>query len=144
MLLQTLESLGYNHCSELSETQIHISFASQLETYDLWHWSIFVLLHIKNSNRREMCVQQMLYKYIKLSDDTEYLKKERFIIENLGIPENWVFWAKSVHASSIKDYHEQAKYLLKAKQWSQAHEIIMQHIVPDAIINGIRLKEETQ
>lgn len=135
LVLQTLESLGYNHCSELSESQIHLSLANQLESYGLWQWAIFVLLHIKNESRRELCIQNLLYKYISLSDDPDYLEKENFIQNKLKISEKWIFWAKAIKAGSQKAYHEQAKYLLKAKQWSLAHEIIMAHIVPDAIMN---------
>lgn len=118
----------------MSETQLHVSFASQLENYGLWHWSIFVLLHIKNKDKREICVQQTLYRYISLSQDKVYTEREKLIVD-LGVPQKWIYWAKAVKAGSMKNYHEQAKYLLKAKQWSFAHEIIMKFIAPDAIIN---------
>jgi nuclear pore complex protein Nup98-Nup96 len=136
LLLQTLDTLGYHHCSELSRAQIYTSFADQLENYGLWHWSIYILLHIKDQRRRELCVQQILYRYIDLSKDPEYLEKEKFIIEKLQVPAKWMYWAKAVKAGSNRNYHQQAKYLLCAKQWSLAHKIIMQHIAPDAIING--------
>lgn len=135
LILQTLESLGYNHCSELSESQIHLSLANQLESHGLWQWAVFVLLHIKDESRRELCIQNLLYKYISLSDEEDYLEKENFIQMKLKISEKWIFWAKAVKAGSQKAYHDQAKYLLKAKQWSLAHEVIMAHIVPDAIMN---------
>uniref|UniRef100_A0A7G3ALA0 Nuclear pore complex protein Nup98-Nup96 n=1 Tax=Lutzomyia longipalpis TaxID=7200 RepID=A0A7G3ALA0_LUTLO len=137
LLLQTLATLGYHHCSEKSECQLHTSFASQLENYGMWHWAVFVLLHIRNRERREICVQQMLYRYITLPDegDEEYMAKERFVIEQLHIPVTWIFWAKAVRAGSMNQYHEQAEFLIKAKQWNSAHEVIMNHIAPDAVIN---------
>lgn len=136
LLLQNLEAIGYRHCSDLSECQLHVSFASQLETQNMWHWSIFVLLHIKNRERRELAVQQLLYRYIEVSSsgNDDYLEKEKFIIE-LGVPEKWIYWAKAVRAGASSDYHEQAKYLLKGKQWTLAHEVIMTNIAPDAIVN---------
>lgn len=136
LLLQILKSIGYQHCSEQSEAQLHISFASQLENYGLWHWSIFILLHIPNKSKRELSVQEYLYRYIDLSRDDDYKRKESFIINQLGIPEKWIYWAKAVRAGASKQYREQADYLLKAKQWAHAHEVIMEHIAPDAIING--------
>lgn len=136
LLLQTLSSIGYHHCSELSAAQLHVSFASQLENHGLWHWSIFVLLHIENQNQRELAVQNMLYKYVSLSQDEDYLEKEHFILNDLGIPDKWVYWAKSVTAGVQNKYHKQADYLLKAKQWAAAHDVIMKHLAPDAIING--------
>uniref|UniRef100_A0A1B0D922 Nuclear pore complex protein Nup98-Nup96 n=1 Tax=Phlebotomus papatasi TaxID=29031 RepID=A0A1B0D922_PHLPP len=141
LLLQTLDTLGYHHCSEKSECQLHTSFASQLENYGMWHWAIFVLLHIRNRERREISVQQILFRYIRLSEeeegfaDEEYEAKERFVIENLHVPVTWICWAKAVRAGSMKRYQEQAEFLIRAKQWNLAHEIIMNHIAPDAVIN---------
>lgn len=137
LVLQTLESLNYNHCSELSEAQIHMSFATQLETHGMWHWAIFVVQHIKNKNHREKAVQDLLYKYITLSEDADYLEKEEFVVNKLRISEKWIYFAKSVRAGTIGNHHDQVTYLLKAKQWPQAHEILMLHIIPDAIINDI-------
>lgn len=136
LLLQTLEALGYRHCSELSESQLHVGFASQLENNDLWEWAIFVLLHIKDKNQRELAVQNVLYRYVTVAKDIALSDREKFVINNLGVPEKWIDYAKAVKAGAVQNYHLQAKYLLKAKQWSLAHEIIFQHIAPDAIING--------
>ncbi|XP_065354164.1 nuclear pore complex protein Nup98-Nup96 [Calliphora vicina] len=135
LLLETLEALGYRHCSELSESQLHVGFAAQLENNDLWEWAIFVLLHIKDKNQRELAVQNVLYRYVSVSKDVALNDKEKFVMNNLGVPEKWIDYAKAVRAGSIHNYHLQAKYLLKAKQWSLAHEIIFQHIAPDAVIN---------
>lgn len=137
LLLQVLRGIGYHHCSESSEAHLHVSFAGQLEVNGLWQWAIFVLLHLRDQSQREIAVQALLYRYIDLSQDAEYLKKEKFIINDLGVPEKWIYWAKAVRAGSLRKYHAQADYLLKAKQWASAHEVIMNHIVPDAIINGM-------
>ncbi|XP_059611936.1 nuclear pore complex protein Nup98-Nup96 [Phlebotomus argentipes] len=137
LLLQTLDTLGYHHCSEKSECQLHTSFASQLENYGMWHWAIFVLLHIRNRERREMSVQQMLYRFIMLpgEGDAEYEANERFVVEQLHIPVTWICWAKAVRAGAMRKHQEQAEFLIKAKQWNLAHEVIMEHIAPDAVIN---------
>lgn len=141
LLLQVLETIGYRHCSALCRAQMHTSFASQLENYGQWHWAIFVLLHIDNKAQREISVQSMLYKYIQLTagedgTDETYAEKEAFVIDELMVPRSWIYWAKAVRAGAMNKPHAQADYLLRAGQWSLAHEIIMQHIAPDAIING--------
>lgn len=115
---------------------MHVGFASQLENNDLWEWAIFVLLHIKDKNQRELAVQNVLYRYVTVAKDIALSDREKFVINNLGVPEKWIDYAKAVKAGAVQNYHLQAKYLLKAKQWSLAHEIIFQHIAPDAIING--------
>ncbi|XP_055550074.1 nuclear pore complex protein Nup98-Nup96 [Wyeomyia smithii] len=134
-LMQTLETLGYRHCSELSRSQLHLSFANQLENHGMWHWAIYVLLHLNDQSRRELSIQDLLYRHIELSTDEDYLEREQFVVGDLGIPEKWIFWAKAVRAGAQFDYHQQACFLLKAKQWSKAHEVIMEHIAADCVIN---------
>uniref|UniRef100_A0A182QPM2 Nuclear pore complex protein Nup98-Nup96 n=1 Tax=Anopheles farauti TaxID=69004 RepID=A0A182QPM2_9DIPT len=159
LLLQVLETHGYHHCSEFSRSQIHVAFAGQLESHGLWQWAIYVLLHLNDQARRELSIQQLLYRHIQLvgeddgsgddrrmasesgSDDLEsnhqhnYIARERFIVEELGIPERWIYWAKAVRAGAIFDYPQQAHYLLRAKQWDLAHEVILQHLAPEYVMN---------
>lgn len=136
LLLQTFESIGYNHTSELTRSQIHMSFANQLENYGLWHWAIYVLLHINERNRREAAIKSILVRHIQFEHDPDYIKLENFIVDKLGIPETWIYFAKAVRAGSHGSWDDQAKFLLHAKEWSMAHEIIMSHIAPNAILNG--------
>jgi len=77
----------------------------------------------------------MLYKYVSLAQDDDYVEKEQFVLDDLGIPSEWIYWAKSVKAGVQRKYHKQATYLLKAKQWAAAHDVIMKHLASDAIIN---------
>lgn len=48
LVWQTLQSLGYIQLSETRAAYLCASFASQLESLQLWHWAAFVLLHIPN------------------------------------------------------------------------------------------------
>lgn len=161
LLMQTLETIGYRHCGQLACAQLHTSMAAQLEQRGLWHWSVFVLMHLADGRQRELAVQAMLYRYVRLSgrdaveerqpggrgeqaDDGEeeecgmpdYAAKERFVVDVLAVPVGWVHWAKAVRAGALGQWHVQAEFLLQAEQWSMAHEVIMLHIAPDAIING--------
>jgi nuclear pore complex protein Nup98-Nup96 len=43
-----LDSLHYTHASEHCSQNLHLLFAEQLESIGMWHWAIFVLLHIAN------------------------------------------------------------------------------------------------
>ncbi|XP_001358641.3 nuclear pore complex protein Nup98-Nup96 [Drosophila pseudoobscura] len=136
LLLQTLWALGYRHCSPLTEAQLTVDFASQLENEGLWQWGIFVLLHIESRDRRERAVQQMLLRNVSVLAQAAHNDEERFIVEQLGVPKTWVDYAKAVRAGSLGKRHLQAKHLLTAKHWAEAHEIIFEYIAPDAIING--------
>ena len=48
---QFLRTIGYMHISTTREAQIHIEFASQLESLGLWDWSIYVLLHLHGTEQ---------------------------------------------------------------------------------------------
>lgn len=138
LLLQTLDTLGYRHLSESCRYKIYTSLAEQLESNGLWEWSVWLMLHIADKNHREIAVQQLLYRHIRVegeSDDNEYSEKERFIVESLMIPPKWLSYAKAVRAGAMGNHHVEVKYLLKAQQWSKAHDVMMQHIAPDLIIN---------
>lgn len=50
---QVLRALGYMHITTTREAQINVEFASQLESLGLWHWSIFVLLHLHGIDRTD-------------------------------------------------------------------------------------------
>ena len=50
-VLHALQALGYSHISEQDLNHLHVSFASQLEGLGLWHWAVFVLLHIQDNCR---------------------------------------------------------------------------------------------
>ncbi|XP_017031633.1 nuclear pore complex protein Nup98-Nup96 [Drosophila kikkawai] len=136
LVLQNLRALGYRHCSELTESRLTVDFASQLENEGLWHWGIFVLLHLKRRPQRERAVQQMLQRNVIVSGKIPLNAEECFVVEELNVPMCWVDYAKAVKAGASGKRHLQAKYLLKARHWVEAHEIIFQHIAPDAIING--------
>ncbi|XP_035891402.1 nuclear pore complex protein Nup98-Nup96 [Anopheles stephensi] len=151
LLLQVLETLGYHHCSEHYRGKIHVEFAAQLESHGLWQWAVYVLLHLNDQARREHAIQQILYRYVQLTperggdseddggteqDREDYLARESFIVDELGIPERWIFWAKAVRASAVFDYRQQAHYLLQAKQWALAHDVILQHLAPEYVMNN--------
>lgn len=95
------------------------------------------MLHIANQNHREKAIHELLYRHIKIDDelDSEYSAKEKFIVEEFAISEKWIYWAKSIRARTLNNHQVELKYLLKAQQWSQAHEVLMTHIAPDLLIN---------
>uniref|UniRef100_A0A182K2G3 Nuclear pore complex protein Nup98-Nup96 n=1 Tax=Anopheles christyi TaxID=43041 RepID=A0A182K2G3_9DIPT len=148
LLLQVLETLGYHHCSEFCRSQIHVAFASQLESHGLWQWAVYVLLHLNDQSRRELSIQQLLYRHTQLVSDSvcedetleaerqDYLSRENFVVEELGVPEKWIFWAKAVRAGADFDYKQQAHYLLLAKQWALAHDVILQHLAPEYVMSN--------
>lgn len=139
-LLQTLKTLGYRHCSPLSEAQLTTSFAEQLELHDLWQWAVFVMMHLEGEGRREATIRHILNRSIRLNGEKEctrqYQEKEAFVMQELKVPKKWVYAAKAMRAGVFDRHHDQVKFYLKAQEWSSAHEILMEKIAPDCIING--------
>uniref|UniRef100_A0A1B6CZW3 Nuclear pore complex protein Nup98-Nup96 n=2 Tax=Clastoptera arizonana TaxID=38151 RepID=A0A1B6CZW3_9HEMI len=132
LMLLMLESLGYSHLSEYSVAHVHTSFAAQLESHGLWHWAIFVLLHIQNADKRKSAVLDVLGRHISLS---EFEEKEKFLIEKLKIPEQWIYQAKTTLALSFGEHKLAAVLLTKAKRWNESHSVIMEHIIAQAVID---------
>jgi nuclear pore complex protein Nup98-Nup96 len=135
LLMQTLDTLGYRHVSEACRMKIYTSLAEQLESQGLWEYSVFVMLHVADDNQREIAVQQLLYRHVHIEGEGEDDAKEKFLVEQLRIPEKWLNFAKAVRAGAMGSRHLEVKYLLKAEQWSKAHDVMMQHIAPDLVIN---------
>lgn len=135
LMQQTLVALGYTHLSDHVAALTHTNFATQLEAHGLWHWAIFVVLHLRDSSRRRTAVQDLLLRHIEIDDTPEYVKHEQFLKEELGISSIWIHQAKAIKSSVNKRYGEAAWYYIQAEQWTQAHEIIIEHLAADAIIN---------
>ncbi|KAJ9574028.1 hypothetical protein L9F63_008554, partial [Diploptera punctata] len=133
LMLQVLLSLGYSHISDYCLALIHVSFASQLESQGLWHWAIFVLLHINNPYNRKAAVLDMLGRHVQLSESEEYLAKVKFVCDKLNIPSQWVYEAKAHSSHGL--HKDAAYYLIKAGLWNKSHQVIMRHIAADAVVN---------
>ena len=101
---EILASLGYRHMA--SKEILHMDFAAQLESMGLWHWAVFVLLHLENHERRAKLVREVLGRNV-LPSDEESLQREEFLEERLGVPVSWVAEAKAVRAASENNYGDQ-------------------------------------
>lgn len=104
LIQQILVALGYTHLSDHVAALTHTNFATQLEAYGLWHWAIFVMLHLRDSSRRQIAVKDLLLRHIEIDDSPEYVKREQFLKEELGISSVWIHQAKAIKSSIDKRY----------------------------------------
>ena len=81
-------------------------------------------------------MEEMLGRHVRLTKNRELTKEEEFVVEELHVPAEWVYKAKSVSALAVGNYHDVAYYRIQAREWSTAHDVIVKHLAPDAIING--------
>lgn len=130
-----LKSLNYHHISSNCLDNLHDNYATQLQTLNLWHWSIFIVLHIENEAKREYYIRYYLNKNV--TSHKELNDNERFVIEELSIPSTLVYEAKALRAKYDGLYENEAFLLIKAGKWNQAHLLIVDNIAPKWLIAGI-------
>lgn len=75
-------------------------------------------------------------RHVSLLEDRELTAEESFVVDELGIPAEWVYRGKATLALSLFRYHDAAFYLIQAREWNEVHQVIIKHVAADAIING--------
>ncbi|TKY86404.1 hypothetical protein EX895_004553 [Sporisorium graminicola] len=107
------------------------AYATQLELLGLWKWSAFVLLHLELSESREAAIKALLARNVTKLDD-----ERDFLCGRLMVPESWLYEAKSYAARARDDRYGEYQLLLKAHNWTAAHNVAALHLAPEAIIRG--------
>ena len=116
-MYRVLTTLGYRHMTSAGEDRLHSSLASQLESCGLWQWAVFVLLHLPSATRRHAAVTALPGRHVRLAgyDCVDYPARERFLLEKLGVPEQWVAAAKAVLAGARGRPRDQALHLIEVE-----------------------------
>jgi len=127
---RVLTVLGYRHLAAHARDRLHRDTASQVESLGLWHWAVFVLCHIEDPTRRKEAVQAVLERNVQTLDS----EREEFLVEELGVPVQWVAGARATLASAEGRHKARAECLLLAERWQEAHKVIVAEIAPEAII----------
>lgn len=107
------------------------AYATQLELLGLWKWSAFLLLHLEMSESRRAAVKALLSRNVAKLDS-----ERNFLCDRLRIPESWLYEAKSYEARAHDDRYGEYQLLLKAQNWTAAHNVAALHLAPEAIIRG--------
>ena len=116
------------------QAQLHTSFSAQLEREGVWQWAVLPLQHISDSTLMESAVRELLAR--NCSSHEELSEQEEFVIRQLHVAREWVYAAKALRARYDKNYELEAKHLLEAGEWNDAHTVIIKHLAADAIISG--------
>jgi nuclear pore complex protein Nup98-Nup96 len=127
-----LVALQFNHVTKACLESLHDSYVMQLQSFGLWHWSIFVIMHIEDEQRRESYVKLYLSKHV--TGQSELNEKETFLVEKLGVPVDWIYEFKALRAKYECNYENQFKLLLKAHKWNEAHGILVDILAPEFFI----------
>lgn len=107
------------------------SYATQLELLGLWQWAAFVLLHLELSSSRSTAVKALLARNVAQLD-----AQRDFLCGRLHVPEAWLYEAQSYAARARDDRYGEYQLLLRAHNWTAAHNVVALHLAPEAIIRG--------
>ncbi|KAK7202922.1 nuclear protein 96-domain-containing protein [Myxozyma melibiosi] len=108
-----------------------VDFAYQLESAGEWTFAIFVLLHIADVKICKTAVQDLLNRHVEDMDGAA----ESFLVDTLRVPKKMILTAKALYAHRADEPVQEARYLLDAAEWTQAHAVIIRTVGPRAIIS---------
>ncbi|VVC35530.1 Hypothetical protein CINCED_3A011775 [Cinara cedri] len=138
LLYNTLQSLGYTQMPDIYASQLHTNFAAQLVSHGLWQWAVFVLLHINDEELRERLIEDTVGRNVELPVCNNYeivlSEKEIFVLNKLKINEGIIYNAKAILAMTKYKYLEATICYLKAKNWQDAHNVLVSHLLADYIL----------
>lgn len=120
--------------------QLALDFAANLDSAGEWVWAIFILLHMSNPAQRQSSIQSLLSIHAAeiIPDDTSQ-ESNAFVTLTIefGIPDEWVWESKALHARSVSQNHvDEVHFLLLARNWEEAHDTLCRVVAPRAIIES--------
>jgi len=128
-LHQSLKSYGIIK-PEVNSNVLHGLLASQLMCQDI-RWSCYVACHITHDLLREYTLKELLFNFVdQLNTENEYWLKL-----HLGLSPKYIGSVKAIYAKSRFDLANYGIELLECEEWIEAHEVMVEHIFPELVIN---------
>lgn len=103
--------------------------------------ALFVFLHLSRHEDRKRAIQETLARFgAHLPDPTSQDVSGpdsawHHLTEDLRIPEAWIWVAKALHARDRGDAIREVDYLVRGKNWNDAHETFCRVVGPTTIIS---------
>lgn len=103
--------------------------------------ALFVFLHLSRHEDRKRAIQETLARFgAHLPDPTSQDVSGpdsawHHLTEELRIPEAWIWVAKALHARDRGDAIREVDYLVRGKNWNDAHETFCRVVGPTTIIS---------
>ncbi|KEP54149.1 nucleoporin [Rhizoctonia solani 123E] len=120
--------LSYSHKADV----ITSNYAFQLESLGLWWYSIFVLLHLQESDGRLIAIKALLARHVSELDE----EKEEFLINQLCVPHDWIEEAKAVISQYTNQSYQAFEYFVAAGQAKPAYDMALRDLAPEAAIRN--------
>jgi nuclear pore complex protein Nup98-Nup96 len=135
--LQTLfASRGIGSLSPEKADQLTWDYAWQLEALGEWSYALIVVLHLSDPERVSSAGRALISRHaaeLGSPGDEPY----RLLVEKFLIPEVWIWEAKALYARSVEHNHvAELDFLLKAKNWEEAHATLCRFVAPTIVVEG--------
>eukprot|EP00727_Mastigamoeba_balamuthi_P003763 m51a1_g13384 putative nuclear pore complex protein nup98-nup96 isoform x1 (452) ;mRNA; f:32-2469 len=128
MLMTALEALTGQRAQLADE--LCLAYAEQLEAAGLWHWSIYVILHMR-SEARGSAVLEVLRRHA--DDATPAIRA--FLVDRLGLSSAQLDSARADRCHSRQQHREELELRLSAGEWKLAHDIVVDTMAPGAVLS---------
>ncbi|KAF9084906.1 hypothetical protein BGX29_002282, partial [Mortierella sp. GBA35] len=136
-----LSWLFYMVLTQSLHFKICVDFMFQLESLGLWHWAVFVALHLETALARETTVRHVLERNVQLytsplagMKESEVAAAERAQIElvkkSLCVPEEWIWSARATRAKYEGDQTQKVVSLLRGGEVQRGHSLIVSTLAP--------------
>ncbi|KHJ93989.1 nucleoporin autopeptidase [Oesophagostomum dentatum] len=131
-LWSVLRALGYHTMLPAAEQRLHISYATQLSSSELWHLAVFVLSHISHDQCRSVAIQEVLDRMSLTARSQQYEK----ILAICEIPKEWISAAKFIKAKAQGNLEAACSHALSAGNYASALQLFADEVAPNAIAMG--------
>lgn len=133
-----LHALGYHrNLSPAHQTNLHVSYAAQLESMGVWHEACFVLMHIVDDDERQRRVTDLIAANLHRATPEE----ERFVTDELSVPLHLLHDARALLAKSRDRTLDLSRHLLDAERWRMGHDVMMTSLASRSLLDRSGLGE---
>jgi len=136
-----------NVCDEKYDTLWKVTDAVvfQLLSVGLWQWAIYCLLHLEDEQSRTYQVKEVINRYCHGGTEfsKDYQERCNFVIQEFHVPEEWFASSRAQYLTGCcwNDPRKSAQFLIQAKRWVEAHNLICVRLMPRAILESLGKKE---
>jgi nuclear pore complex protein Nup98-Nup96 len=119
--------------------QLSWDYAWELGSNGQYPQATFVLLHLLDATDRERSVKEILARFAAylptpIAPDGTPSSLWHYLADELQIPVAWIWVAKALYARDRGDASSEVDYLIRGKNWNEAHATFCRVVGPKAVI----------
>ena len=133
-LQQSLKSYGIIK-PEVNLNVQHGLLASELMVQDI-RWACFVACHTTHDLFREYILKELLFNFVDQLNE----RNEEWLKRHLNLSPKYLAYVKAIYAKSKFNLASYGEELLECEEWIRAHDVLVEHIFPELVINEEHVK----